>query len=78
MTEMARPKSTKPLLTPTERVQKSFAALEAAGGKRITLRLSPQGYDALKTIMKLDEIPTETAAINETLTRRSRYLLNRK
>lgn len=71
---MARPTSTKPLPTPTERVQKSFAALEAAGGKRITLRLSPEGHDALKTIMKLDKIATETAAINETLARRSRDL----
>lgn len=75
---MARPKSNKPLPTATERVKKSFAALEAAGGKRVTLRLTPQGVDALKVIMENDNIATETSAINDTLVRRSRDIHGKK
>jgi len=72
---MPRPKSIKPLPTATERVQKSIDLLVAKGGKRLTLRLSPEAYDALKTIMAMEKIGTETHAINQALIEREQQLL---
>lgn len=40
------------------------------------LRLTADGYDALKTIMAIEEISTETKAINEVLIKFKQQLLN--
>lgn len=72
---MPRPKSNKPLPTATERVQRSIDALVARGGKRLMLRLSPEAYDALKTIMAMEKIGTETRVINQVLIERKQQLL---
>ncbi len=39
------------------------------------LRLTPEGYDALKTIIALENYRAETKAINDTLIERKRFLL---
>lgn len=54
-------------LTATERVSKSIKDLVAAGGKRLMLRLSPEGYSALKVVMKVHNVQAETQAINQVL-----------
>lgn len=74
---MPRPKSNKPVPTASERVKKSIDALMARGGKRLMLRLSPEAYNALKIIMAMEEIKTETSAINCTLIERERQLLRK-
>ena len=63
-------------LTPTQRVNKSIKNLVNAGGKRVMLRLTPEGYDALKTIMAIKKIDTETRAINSTLIETKQQLLS--
>lgn len=73
---MVRPKSNKILPTATERVKKSINTLVASGGKRLMLRLTAEGYDALKTIMVINEITTETKAINQILIEHKKKLLN--
>ncbi|HEY8781118.1 MAG TPA: hypothetical protein VIM16_05860 [Mucilaginibacter sp.] len=75
-TKMARPKSNKVLPSATERVNKSIELLIKSGGKRLMLRLTADGYDALKTIMAIEEISTETKAINEVLIKFKQQLLN--
>ena len=72
-----RPRSKVPLPTPAERVQKSLFELAARGGKRLTLRLEPESVDALQTIMQVEQIGTETAAINQTLVARAAQLRRR-
>lgn len=64
---MGRPKSDKPKLTATDRVNKSIKNLVASGGKRLMLRLSPDAYAALKVVMEVQKIQTETQAINQVL-----------
>jgi len=59
----------------TERSKRSVESLKAAGGKRLMLRLTPEGLDALKTIMSLDGIAQETEAINQALISRKQHLL---
>lgn len=54
-------------LSATERVSKSIRDLVAAGGKRLMLRLSPEGYSALKVVMEVHNVQTETQAINQVL-----------
>ena len=63
-------------LTPTQRVNKSIKNLVNAGGKRVMLRLTPEGYDALKTIMAIKKIDTETRAIKSTLIETKQQLLS--
>ena len=64
---MGRPKSDKPKLSATDRVNKSIQNLVASGGKRLMLRLSPEAYAALKIVMEVQNIQTETQAINQIL-----------
>lgn len=64
---MVRPKSDKPKLSATDRVNKSIQNLVASGGKRLMLRLSPEAYAALKIVMEVQHIRTETQAINQVL-----------
>jgi hypothetical protein len=54
-------------LSPADRVKKSIKNLVDSGGKQLLLRLSPEGYAALKVIMEVQQIDTETKAINTTL-----------
>lgn len=56
-----------PAPTTSERSTKSLQALAAAGGKRIMLRLSPQAYQALRSIMAKAGVTEETRAINQVL-----------
>lgn len=66
---------TQPLPTATQRVKRSIDALVEAGGKRLMLRLTPEGYNALKAIMTAEGIDTETSAINRSLVERAHQLL---
>jgi hypothetical protein len=61
--------------TTTERSKRSVKKLKAAGGKRIMLRLTPEGYDALRTIMEIAGIKKETGAINQILVARKKELM---
>lgn len=63
--------------TATERSKHSTAALTEAGGKRIMLRLSPEAYNALKTIMSLTGDAQETAAINNVIVEMEKELLKK-
>ncbi len=62
--------------SPTERSKQSIKALAAAGGKRVMLRLSPDAYEALKSIMAVTGSQQETAAINQALVARKNELLS--
>ncbi len=59
----------------TERSKRSVQSLKAAGGKRLMLRLTPEGLDALRTIMALSGLTQETEAINQALVERKQDLL---
>jgi hypothetical protein len=59
----------------TERSKRSVQCLKAAGGKRLMLRLTPEGLDALRTIMGLGDFTQETEAINQALVERKQDLL---
>jgi hypothetical protein len=59
----------------TERSKRSVQTLKTAGGKRLMLRLTPEGLDALKAIMALGGLTQETEAINQALISRKLDLL---
>lgn len=58
----------------TERSKRSVHKLKAAGGKRLMLRLTPEGLVALKTIMATNNFASETEAINQVLIARQQDL----
>jgi hypothetical protein len=49
-------------------------ALKQRGGKRLMLRLSPEGLEALKAIMFVSGLEQETESINKTLVAHAEYL----
>ena len=61
--------------TATERSKQSIEALSRAGGKRVMLRLTPEGYEALQVIMAITGSEQETISINQALVARKNELL---
>ncbi len=64
-----------PAPSSTERSKRSVQSLKAAGGKRLMLRLTPEGLDALRTIMDIGGFKQETEAINQALVASKQDLL---
>lgn len=75
---MARTKSGGPVLTAVERANKSEMDLVARGGRRFTLKLSPEGNAALTTIREIEGYRDDTSAINQTLIKRVNELEDKR
>jgi superfamily II DNA or RNA helicase len=61
-------------LNASARSKQSVEALKQRGGKRLMLRLSPEGLEALKAIMFVSGLEQETESINKTLVAHAEYL----
>lgn len=75
---MARTKSGGPVSTAVQRANKSLEELVARGGRRLNLKLSPEGNAALATILEIGRYKGDTEAINRTLIKRAQELENKR